>query len=136
MTRKKTIVVPLNDEFTPMTNCDLFYFVLRFYSFENTWWIRDNDGKWRISSFSNFAYTKMKNDPLTFNPTHWIHHKGLNIILLRRRLKCIWISQTDIDHWLQLEEGIVYYHKDQMNQFYIPNRSFSHTRPGLKLCFL
>ena len=33
VTRKKTIVVPLNDEFTPMTNCDLFYFVLLLWKY-------------------------------------------------------------------------------------------------------
>ena len=61
----------------------------------------------RMQSFSRnkretrrtvFAYTKMKNNALAFNPTHLIHPKGLNVILLRKRLKCIGVSQTDIEH--------------------------------------
>ena len=61
----------------------------------------------RMQSFSRnkretrrtvFAYTKMKNNAMTFNPTHLIHPKGLNVILLQKRLKCIGVSQTDIGH--------------------------------------
>ena len=63
--------------------------------------------KWRISSFANFVYTKMKNSALASNSTHWIHQEGLNVILLPKRLKCIGVSQTDIGHWLHLEEGII-----------------------------
>ena len=85
--------------------------------------------KWRISSFANFAYTKMKNNALAFNSTHWIHHEGLYVILLLKRLKCIGVSQTDIGHWLHLDQ-------DQLNQFYIPNPSYSHTKRGVKLCCL
>ena len=48
----------------------------------------------------------MKNNALAFNSTHWIHHEGLNVILLLKRLKCIGVSQTDIGHWLLLEEEI------------------------------
>ena len=92
--------------------------------------------KWRISSFANSAYSKMKNNSLAFDPTHWIHHEGLNIILVQKRLKRIWVSQTDIDHWFQPEEGIIHYHKDRLNQCYIPNWSFSHTRPEFNLCCL
>ena len=78
----------------------------------------------------------MKNNALAFNSTHWIHHEGLNVILLLKRLKCIGVSQTDIGHWLHLDEEIIYYLKDQLNQVYIPNPSYSHTKRGVKLCCL
>ena len=51
----------------------------------------------------------MKKNALAFNPTHLIHPKGLNVILLRKRLKCIGVRQIDIEHWIHLEEEIIYH---------------------------
>ena len=46
----------------------------------------------------------MKNNALEFDQTHWTHHKGLNTILLRQRLKCILVSQTDFIDFSQKKE--------------------------------
>ena len=51
---------------------------------------RKKNGKWRISSFAQHNFIPVKAE--------------------------IYLSQSNgFDHWLQLEEVIIYYHKDQLN---------------------